>query len=143
MMVEESKFSPDNLHQLDKWVKDGKDLAISHSKLCLKLRDGDVISPYQSLVCKYYYALVPFMKEVTLSDSDYLKYKNNPKKLSQDLYGTPELWSSLLYINNTVSIADFKKKKIKIFTSDILTKLEELLVLSEEDIIKNNLEISK
>ena len=143
MMEEESKFSPDNLHQLDKWVKDGKDLAISHSKLCLKLRDGDVISPYQSLVCKYYYALVPFMKEVTLSDSDYLKYKNNPKKLSQDLYGTPELWSSLLYINNTVSIADFKKKKIKIFTSDILTKLEELLVLSEEDIIKNNLEISE
>ena len=143
MMGEESKFSPDNLHQLDKWVKDGKDLAISHSKLCFKLRDGDVISPYQSLVCKYYYALVPFMKEVTLSDSDYMKYKNNPKKLSQDLYGTPELWSSLLYINNTVSIADFKKKKIKIFTSDILTKLEELLVLSEEDIIKNNLEISK
>lgn len=143
MMGEESKFSPDNLHQLDKWVKDGKDLAISHSKLCLKLRDGDVISPYQSLVCKYYYALVPFMKEVTLSDSDYMKYKNNPKKLSQDLYGIPELWSSLLYINNTVSIADFKKKKIKIFTSDILTKLEELLVLSEEDIIKNNLEISK
>lgn len=142
-MEEESKFSPDNLHQLDKWVKDGKDLAISHSKLCLKLRDGDVISPYQSLVCKYYYALVPFMKEVTLSDSDYLKYKNNPKKLSQDLYETPELWSSLLYINNTVSIADFKKKKIKIFTSDILTKLEELLVLSEEDIIKNNLEISE
>ena len=141
-MADESVFSPDNEHQLDDWIKEGEDLSISHGSLCLKTRGGDVIAPYQSLVCRYYYALLPFTQEITLSDSDYLKYKNNPKLLSQDLYDTPELWSSILYINNIVSIADFKKKKLRVFGTDIMNKLEELMVLAEENIKKNKIEIS-
>lgn len=141
-MEYESKFSPDDCHQLDDWIEEGKDLAISHDSLCLKIKEGDVIAPYQSLVCKYYYALLPFTHEITLSDNDYLKYKNNPKLLSQDLYDTPELWSSLMYINNIVSIADFKKKKLRVFGTDIMSKLEELMVLAEEDLAKNKSEIS-
>lgn len=142
-MADESEFSPDDLHQLDEWVEEGKDLAISHDALCLKTRTGDVVAPYQSLVCRYYYALLPFTHELTLSDADYIKYKNNPKMLSQDLYGTPELWSSIMYINNIVSIADFKKKKLLVFGTDIMNKLEELMVLAEEDLTKNKLEIAE
>ena len=142
-MAEESEFSPDDIHQLDKWVEEGKDLAISHDALCLKTKTGDVIAPYQSLVCKYYYALLPFTHELELTDNDYIKYKNNPKLLSQDLYGTPELWSSIMYINNIVSIADFKKKKLLVFGTDIMNKLEELMVLAEEDITKNKLELEE
>lgn len=142
-MADESEFSPDDIHQLDEWIEEGKDLSISHSSLCLKIKDGDVIAPYQSLICRYYYTILPFTHEITLSDKDYLKYKNNPKRLSQDLYDTPELWSSLMYINNIVSIADFKKKKLRVFGTDIMSKLEELLVLSEEEITKNKLEISE
>lgn len=142
-MSRESDFSPDAIHQLDEWIEEGKDLSISHSSLCLKIRDNDVIVPYQSLICRYYYAILPFTHEITLSDKNYLRYKNNPKLLSQDLYDTPELWSSLLYINNIVSIADFKKKKLRVFSTDIMSKLEELLVLAEEDLTKNKLDIEK
>lgn len=141
-MVEESSFEPDNQHQLDRWIDEGKNLDISHDKLCLKVRDGDVISPYQSLICKYYYSLVPFISKITLTDDQYFLYKNNPKGLSQELYGTPELWSALMYINNIVSIADFKKKELYVFNKDIIPKLEELMSLAEEDITKNKIDIS-
>ena len=140
-MAEESSFEPDNVHQLDEWIEEGKDLDISHEGLCLKVREGDLITPYQTLVCRYYYALVPFIQKTTLTDEEYIKYKNNPKMLSQDLYETPELWSALMYINNIVSIADFKKQTLYIFDKSIISKLEELLVLADEDMTKNRLEI--
>lgn len=139
--MEESVFEPDNVSQLDEWIEAGKDLDISHESLCLKVREGDLITPFQTLICRYYYALVPFIVEKTLTQEEYIKYKNNPKLLSQDLYETPELWSAILYINNCVSIADFKKEKIKVFEANIISKLEELLVLSEEDMTKNRLSI--
>lgn len=139
--MSDTVFEPDGVYNVSDWIDEGKDLGISHDALCLKSRDGDVIIPVQTLVCRYYYALVPFTSTLTFTDEKYQKYKNNPKRLSQDLYETPELWSALLYINNTVSIADFKKRTIRIFDKTIIAKLEELMVLAEEDLTKNKLEI--
>ena len=140
-MSQNSSFEPDNVNQLDEWIEEGKNLGMSHDNLCLKVRDGDLITPYQTLVCRYYYALVPFTHTITLTDEEYVKYKNNPKGLSQKLYETPELWSSLMYINNVVSISEFKKKQLVVFRRDIISKLEELMVLAAEDIEKNRIEI--
>lgn len=140
-MSDVSSFEPDNEFQLDSWIREGKNLTISQDKLCLKTRMGDMIVPYQTLICRYYYALKPFITEKTLTDEEYRKYKNNPKLLSQDLYETPELWSAILYINDVLSIADFKKKTVKVFHKTIISKLEELMVLAEEDLTKNKMEV--
>lgn len=139
--MENSVFEPDNVSQINDWIEEGKDLDISHDNLCLKVREGDLITPIQTLVCRYYYTLVPFMVTKTLTEKEYIKYKNSPKLLSQDLYDTPELWSALLYINNCVSIADFKKRTIRVFDQNIIPKLEELLVLVEEDMSKNRMDL--
>ena len=140
-MPSESNFGPDNAYQINDWIDEGKNLGISHDGLCLKTREGDLITPYQTLICRYYYALKPFIETKTLTDEEYIKFKNNPKMLSQTLYGTPELWGAIMYINNIVSIADFKKKTLYLFRRDILSKLEELMMLAEEDLIKNKLEV--
>ena len=140
-MDEEVVFEPDGANNLNDWIEIGKDLDISHSSLNLKVKEGDLITPFQSLICRYYYALLPFTKEVDLTDDDLIEYKCNPKGLSQKLYDTPELWSGLLYINDMVSVADFKKRHIKVFTSDIVSKLEELMMLSEDDLNANKKEI--
>ena len=137
-----SSFEPDGAYTLDDWIKEGKDLGISQDALCLKDKLGDMIVPDQTLICKYYYALRPFIHKKTLTKEEYIKYKNNPKLLSQDLYDTPELWASIMYINNIVSIADFKKHELYLFDNSIISKLEELMMLAEEDLTKNRLKIS-
>lgn len=136
-------FEPDDEFTLDRWIKEGKNLDISQDKLCLKDRVGDVIIPYQTLICRYYHTLLPFTSVRELTQEEYLKYKNNPKLLSQDLYGTPELWSAIMYINNIVSIADFKKQKLRLFHTSIISKLEELMVLAEEELQENKEIIAK
>ena len=68
---------------------------------------------------------------------NYEKYKFKPKSLSMDLYGTTELWSAILRINDIISISEFSLKKIRLFTTDILSVLNEVLILEEGNIKEN------
>lgn len=51
-------------------------------------------------------------KAYLISASDYVKlesqYHHRPDLLSQDMYGTPDLWYMILHINDIPSIIDFK-----------------------------------
>lgn len=127
---------------IDDIIKYGNSLPISHDKIHLKssLKDtmgNNVIVNYSSFVNKYIDFLQPIIVEVTLTDNEYEKYKFQPKFLSFDMYGTTELWSSILLLNNLSSATEFTKKKIKLFTKDIFTFLNEILIL-EDDNIKDN-----
>ena len=57
------------------------------------------------------------------------------------MYNTPELASSLLYINNMISITEFTKKTINIFTEDIMDIINELMSLNEDDLKQNKVDI--
>ena len=58
-----------------------------------------------------------------------------------DWYGTPELWSGILYINNMVSVANFNKKTINVFTKNIMEVLEEIMTIYNDDLTNNKKEV--
>lgn len=123
-------------------IKAGQDLAISHStlhyKATFKRADGDkVILNYSALIDRYYDYLQKIIVEIELTDEEIIKYRFQPKKLSFDFYGTTELWSSILRINNIASATQFTKQKVKMFTEDIFDVLNEIMIL-EEDAIEEN-----
>ena len=133
----ERNYKPYSEYTLDREISAGKSVDFSHSNFQLKIKEDDIIHPYASIYSLYGSILEPYIIKKTLSDEDYLKYYQKPKLLSYDLYGTPELWSGLLYINNIVSVADFKKKTIKVFTNDIVKVIDEIRTIYYDDFNNN------
>ena len=136
-------YAPDNAYRLSEEVSTGENVELSHSNFQLKVNDDGVIHPYASLFSKYHNILTPYIIDTVLSDDDYHRYYQKPKLLSSDLYGTPELWSGILYINNMVSVANFTKRKIKIFSSNIMNAIQEIMTIYSDDLKNNKKEVYK
>ena len=132
-----TNYKPDSAYDLEMEVLAGKSVEISHGNMQFKVRKDGVISPYQTLICKYHHMLTKYITERTFTDDEFHRYYQKPKLMSKDLYGTPELWSGLLYINNMVSVTNFTKRTIKVFTTGIIDALEEILIICNDDLQTN------
>ena len=67
----------------------------------------------------------------TFSNEEYRKYACNPWYLSNDLYGTTELWFMLLHVNEMYSATEFTKKTIKYYKADILRYITEIRAVQD------------
>lgn len=117
---------------------------LTHSRLFLRATcdvtnsKDIVIFNFNSLVTKYIEEIKKnYIQTVELSDEEQAKYRFNPKGLSYDLYGTTELWSSLLLINNIISQVDFTPSSLYVFKTSILDFFDEVFVLEEGNINDN------
>ena len=115
---------------------------ISYPKVFIKTlidtTNGTLIVNYTSFMNKYYDYINSVTTNVILTDKELIKYKFRPKMLCMDLYNTVELWGLLLAVNNMTSITEFNRSKIKVFTTDIFSILNEIFILEKEKIINNN-----
>ena len=133
-----NSFAPyDNAATMDEYVEEGKNLVFSRDNNLFKSRYGEVTVPTQTLICRYYDSLKSYIIDKTLTKDEQNRYKYNPRFLSYDLYGTPELWADILYINNMVSVAEFNKSSIKVFSTSIIDAIIEIKLIVENDMIDN------
>ena len=136
------KFRPYTETTVDSVIEAGQMLDISESTMAFhNTIDDSIVLAYHNVITKFYRVLSDHIIEVTLSDDEYDEYVQQPKKYCYDMYGTPELAYSLLYINDMPSVTDFKRRKIKIFTDDIMDIIVELMSLNEEDLEKDQSDI--
>ena len=125
---------------LESLISYNKRLDISHDKLHYKstliLPDlTTIVINNVSLIDKYIDYLQSVIMDVTLTETIY-----QPKALCFEMYGTTELWSSILRINNLTSITQFNLKKLKLFTTDVFNLLNEILILEKNELKKNRQE---
>lgn len=92
---------------------------------------------------KYYELLLEHATIVVLTDEEYRKYRYNPRLLSKDLYGTPELHYMLLRLNYVYSILNFDFREVRVFRTNINTLLNEIMVMESEDYIDNEMSVLK
>lgn len=116
---------------------------MSHGNMQFKVRVGDTITPYETIFTRYHNVLKNYIVTRTLTEEEFSKYYQQPKLLSYDIYGTPELWSGLLYINNMVSVANFTKRTIKLFSINIMDILQEVMTIYNNDLNNNKTEVYK
>jgi hypothetical protein len=90
---------------------------------------------------KYYEILLDNTVIVVLTDEEYLKYRFKPKVLSYDLYGTKELHYMLLRLNYVYSVINFDFKELRVFNTNILNLLNEIMILENENYIENDLDV--
>lgn len=67
----------------------------------------------------------------TFNNDEYRKYICNPWYLSNDLYGTTELWFMLLHVNEMYSATEFTKRTIKYYKTDILKYINEIRAVQD------------
>ena len=95
---------------------------------------SDIKIPFDLLVNKYNDYLSTEVINFLLTDEEERKYRYAPKRLSTDIYGTPEYWSLLLFINEVHSIVDFAPSQIvKIIDPSAINELiNEIFILEEK-----------
>lgn len=103
-----------------------------HTNIYIKNKDDVIKIPYKSIIREYLPYLQSSVVELKFSPEEVSKYRFKPKKLSYDLYGTTELWSALLELNQLYSIIEFNKEVYKVFEpKEFMTLLNEVLILED------------
>lgn len=111
----------------------GKDLEISHRtlnnevKIHDKKTDITCTIPFNAIVNKYRDFFDQYVYGIEFNEAEKRKYRFAPKRLSQDLYGTTEYWSIILYINECATKLDFDTTKMAYIYLVDGTKIKELI----------------
>jgi hypothetical protein len=133
-----------NCNTIENLISYGKQLDISHDKLHLKTSittdENIIIINFDLLLDKYMDYIENNIIEIELTDKEYEKYKFQPKLFCYERYGTIELWSSILRINNLTSLTEFNLKKLRIFNDKIFNIINEILTLEKSEIKRNKSE---
>lgn len=132
-------FPPDNANYIDDFIGAGQSLAFGHEKYMLKYQteQSKIVVPMQSLIQKYRGAFRKYIVEYEMTDKEFERWKYNPKRMCKEMYGTPELWTEILFINHMVGITEFKKQTVKLYTLGIIDAINELLMIYKMDIADN------
>lgn len=96
----------------------------------------------RGLMLRYTAEFLSTKRKYTFTDLEYRRYRYNPKLLSFDLYGTTELWSLLLNLNELTSTTQFDLKTLYIFPPYIVDRIQRMMNLEAENRNYNAEEIS-
>ena len=89
--------------------------------------------PYSSITMKYINFLNPLVITYKLTPDDQVYYRYQPKKFSNDVYGTTEFWPDILILNHCVSLKDFNLTEIKTYDpNELKTYLNEIMIVEQK-----------
>lgn len=137
-----------NTSTIKAMIQNGKEEKMTSNQLSLKTvitnSSGQkfVVNLF-NLFEKYYDILLDNTVTVVLTEDEYLKYRFKPKLLSKDLYGSKDLYYLLIRLNNIYTVIEFDFKEVKVFNTNIVSLLNEIMVLESENYIENELSVIK
>lgn len=137
-----------NISTINELISLGKQLKISSETMSIKeivtnTHNERFIVNFTSVIDKYYDILLDHTSIVKLTDDEYLRYRYKPKLLSEELYGTQELHSLLLRLNHITSVIQFDFTELRVFNTNIIKLINEIMILEEENYMTNEMEIIK
>ena len=123
---------------IDQYIYDGQKAVLSLKNFYDTIlvsdqdnRDHIFRIPIHDFFLKYRDQLQDAIQVYDISEEYFYK----PKKLSLDLYGTTELWLSLLRINNMVNISEFHMPIIQVYHPDRIRDYINIFFKRERKII--------
>ena len=129
-----------NYSSIKELIDSADDMEVSyrnlHTNIYIKTGDDTIKIPYKSIVGEYLPYLRTCKVKTAFTPLEITMYRYKPKRLSNDLYKTTELWSAILELNGFISLLDLTlEKPIYVFEPRKLKKsINEILIL--EGIIK-------
>ena len=102
----------------------------------LYVLDDSILIPYDTELNKYKVRRV-------LTDEELRKYKCNPWRVAQDVYGSPEYWFLVLHANEMYSASEFTRKYIHMYTTKVIPVITEILAVEDKNIRSNQNEVNR
>lgn len=93
--------------------------------------DKNIRIPFSSLLNQYRDYLSNIIISVPLNDVLRNKYRFKPKMVSDELYGTTELWDTILVLNNCFRVCEFDPKVLKIYDPEKLKEYINTILILE------------
>lgn len=111
--------------------------------VCLLDRTEDIVYIQTHLFDKYRPIVEQFIQEYKVNPKDKDRYNFKPDILSNRIYGTPDLYWLILYLNNIESPSRFKTPRIlKLIPKDKIDEIFDILLTKNvRQIEKNRLEV--
>ena len=109
---------------------------VSYDSLSLfeKNENGEHCLVYNVLT-DYYDEIMERAVTLNLTTEEYFKYRFRPKLLAYRLYGDPELFFILLFVNNLCNVKDFDFKSLKIILPEDLNDILSSILNSDMDLL--------
>lgn len=127
-------MASDNTTYVDSYISEGQKAVLSLKNFYDTVLTADVNNPTHIIripiadfFVKYRKELEPAIQYYNVSD----RYFYQPKTLALDLYGTTEMWLSLLRVNNMRNITEFHLPVIKIYNPTDVKELINILFKRE------------
>ena len=118
-------------------VASAKNLEISyrvlHPPITLHNEETDINIeiPFSSLLNQYRDFLSEIIIEVPLNGVMQNKYRFKPKMISEEIYGTTELWDTILILNNCFRVSEFQPKVLKVYDPNRLKEYINTILIIE------------
>lgn len=88
--------------------------------------DSSILTAYDAKLSEY-------KKQYTFKDDEYRKYRYNPWRVSQDVYGTTEYWFLVLHANELYSAAEFDLHTLWLYTTNVTEALQDIIAIEDRD----------
>lgn len=112
--------SPGTSSTIEEFISFKNDDSASYNNFSFKDKYGNIIYPIKNIIDDYTEELSELTIDITMSESEFLKYKYRPKVLANDVYGNPELDFLILAINGICNVKEFDSRDIKLIRENDL-----------------------
>lgn len=120
-----------HIQTLNDLIRYGKTSSFELPQLSFLTKEDNIV--YLDSVCydKYRDLLIGKSKYIPLTTEEYNKYRYNPKALSTEIYGTPNLYHLILWLNDT-SEFEFDTTNVRLITKSTLNSIFKTILAHEE-----------
>ena len=126
---------PGKTATISEFISFKNDDSISYNNISFRDKYDNIEYPVKNIIDDYIDELMELTLDVTLNDTEYLKYRYKPKLLANDIYENPELDFLILRINGVCNMKEFDSRNIKLIKdSDLDEFLTAIYNANKEDI---------
>lgn len=134
--------SPGTSSTIEEFISFKNDDSASYNNFSFKDKYGNIIYPIKNIIDDYTEELSELTIDITMSESEFLKYKYRPKVLANDVYGNPELDFLILAINGICNVKEFDSRDIKLIReNDLDNFITSIYNANKEDLDMYNSEL--
>ena len=126
------------IQTLSDFVRYGRTSSFSIPNVSFLTKDDNIVYLDEVAYAKYHDLIMNNSVMLDLTTSQYNKYRLDPKLLSNEIYGTPNLYHLILYLNN-VSEFEFDLKRIRLLNYSSINDVLKLILSHEEDNINKTI----
>lgn len=132
---------------IKKFIQNFQNDTVTIDKLQIKnievYENRKLILPWEDILKKYRGDLESHIQTITMTDQQQRRWMYNPKVMSYDLYGTTELWFTIVQLNEVYSTTQLNMNPIKAYSASILKVLSRIYALEKPLLDENMDEIVK